>query len=343
MNSTASTTRIVEAARWSFAAISRPRPNAVPSTHPSPAASAIAAIFFAAVEAAGLAELDVQDVGRLVPDDLHRVVDRVAALVGLDQRVDGPPHGRHALQVPGGDRLLEQLEPDVEPLGQPAQRDRLLRGVALVRVRAQGDVGPDGLPDRAQPLGVGLGAAADLRLERPDAPGHEGDALGGHRLRLAAGDLDGHGHPALVRPAEQRPDRDVEPLSGQVVQRHVDARSRAGVLAKVDQAEQVLAVERILADELRTQVVLDGHLHLLDGLAEEADVGLRLAVAADAVIGVDAHDHVLEHRRGPLRRDTAAPAVPVDPCASAIRVIRRRRNWKAQRPRADGGDPHGGC
>ena len=48
-------------------------------------------------EPTGFRELDVEDIGSVVPDDLHRVVHGETALVRLDRRLDGAPNCGHAL------------------------------------------------------------------------------------------------------------------------------------------------------------------------------------------------------------------------------------------------------
>ena len=72
-------------------------------------------------------------------------------------------------------------------------------------------------------------------------------------------------------------------LPSRIVQRQVDPGLRARVAGEVDVEQELLAVERILAEQLGTEIQVDGALHFLHRLAEEADVGARLADAGDAV------------------------------------------------------------
>ena len=63
---------------------------------------------------------DADHVRRLRADDLHHVVRRVGALVSLDQHVHRGPHLGHAGEVPLGNRLLQQFQPQVEALAHAA-------------------------------------------------------------------------------------------------------------------------------------------------------------------------------------------------------------------------------
>ena len=56
-----------------------------------------------------------------------------------------------------------------------------------------------------------------------------------------------------------------------------------------------------------SEVPVDGALHFPTGSPKKADVGARLAVGGDAVVGVDLDDHVLVRRLRPMRREPLAP------------------------------------
>ena len=90
----------------------------------------------------------------------------------------------------------------------------------------------------------------------------------------------------------------------------------------VDEREEVLAVEWVLADELRAKVVLHRGLHLFLSLAEEADVCLSLADADDSLVRLHRHEDVIVDAGRPLRRR----AGPVALGSGALGAVRRVGN-----------------
>src|SRR5690554_2892583 len=82
--------------------------------------------------------------------------------------------------------------------------------------------------------------------------------------------------------------------------------------------------------KLRSQVVAYGGGHLLDGVPEEADVGLALTPADQTFVGADGDQHVLEVRNGPFR-EVAHALAPVELGSRPTRRVRGVAN----------GDPNG--
>ena len=193
-----------------------------------------------------------------------------------------------------GDRLLQQFQPQVAALAHAAQPDRLLRRVALVGVRAQHDLRAHRRANRRQPLHVVFRNGAHLGLEPAHPLLHPFGALARHAVGGAGGHLHHRQHLPAPAATDQVAHRDTERLAEQIVQRQVDPGLCTRVAGEVDVEQELLAVERILAEQRGTEVQVDGALHLLHRLAEEADVRACLADAGNAVVGVDLDDHVLQ-------------------------------------------------
>jgi len=103
-----------------------------------------------------------------------------------------------------------------------------------------------------------------------------------------------------VRAADEVAHGHAERAPHQVVQGQVNARLGARVAPVVNAVHGVFAVEGVEADDLRPQVVVNRRLHLLECLAEEADIHGRLACAGKTLVGLDANEQVLEDRARPL-------------------------------------------
>jgi hypothetical protein len=103
-------------------------------------------------------------------------------------------------------------------------------------------------------------------------------------------DLDRVAMPA----AEQRVHRHAERLGGEVEQRHVDGRQRERGLEQPpgDPRQQRPPLGRVLADQLRPDPLLDERDDGLLRLGRQLRHGTRLAVADEAVLGDDPHEHV---------------------------------------------------
>ena len=193
------------------------------------------------------------------------------------------------------------------------------------------------------PVGVLGGDAADLRLERLDVHLHVLQAFGRHVIRRAAGNLDRYRDAGAPGPAEQFADRNAAYLADQVVQREVDARLGARVLAVVDQVHQAGDVERLLADKLRSEVVVDRHLDGLHGLAEETDIGRGLPDPADSLVGLDMDQHVLQDRRRPFRRHTTEASAPLALRPRPVGVVEEAAQGNTDRGCINAGDFHSVC
>ena len=168
-------------------------------------------------------------VGGLRADDLHHVVRRVGGLVGLDQHVHRGPHLRHAGEVPLGNRLLQQFQPQVAALAHAAQPDRFLRRVALVGVRAQHDLRAHRRANRRQPLHVVFRNGAHLGLEPAHPLLHPFSALARHAVGGPGGHLHHREHLPAPAATDQIAHRDAERLAEQIVQRQVDPGLRTRV------------------------------------------------------------------------------------------------------------------
>src|SRR5207253_10305894 len=114
-------------------------------------------------QAARLGRVDDEDVARLPLDQLERRAEARARLVGRDRRGDRPAHGRHALEVEVGHRLLGELE--IELLERLDPLDRGRNAPVHVRVDADLDVVADAVADRRQGVVVLGEVAPDLQLQ----------------------------------------------------------------------------------------------------------------------------------------------------------------------------------
>src|ERR1700674_494892 len=124
----------------------------------------------------------------------------------------------------------------------------------------------------------------------------------------------------LMCPADEHADWTAERLADQVVESQVDACLGARVAPVVDECEEVLAVERVLADELRAKAVLYRSLHLFLSLAEEAAVGLSLSDPPPSVTRLPRHEEVIVDAGRRLWREPA-PHVLRSAAFSAVRRV----------------------
>src|SRR5699024_165509 len=117
-----------------------------------------------------------------------------------------------------------------------------------------------------------------------------------------------------------RADRSAQRLPGQIVQRQVQAGLRAGLIAEVYYFQQFLPVERVVANQLWSQVVVYGDRHFLDGIAEKPYVGLTLTDSDNAGIGRNPDEYILQHGFRPAREVPQA-FVPLEFRAGGIRRV----------------------
>src|SRR5690606_17728706 len=206
--------------------------------------------------AAGLHQLDVDDVRRAHPDqldDLHRAEH---ALVGHHRSMHALGHVAQPFQVVRLDRLLDQFQLD-PGLFQRLQRvDRLLGAPALVGVEAEQGAALDRGMDGLGPFDVDADVLADLDLQRLETALDRGDRVGDHLVDVvhADGDVGGDHRVAAAQQLVQR--RPVE-LAPQVVYRDLDSGLGAGVLfhRALDQVGDAVEVGDLLADQARRDVV----------------------------------------------------------------------------------------
>ena len=162
-------------------------------------------------------------------------------------------------------------------------------------------------PHRGDHGEVGRLLEPDLEVERVEAAREAVRALRREVVGVAAGEVVEVRHLAPHETAEQPVERDAGAARAEVPQRHVDA--GPGEVARADPelpeavAEEVrahgLAVPGIAADDERP--------HRVDRGLHRGDVGAaaRLAVADEAVVGLDAHDDVGHAVARDLARDLA--------------------------------------
>src|SRR5690606_4871212 len=177
--------------------------------------------------AAGLHQLDVDDVRRAHPDqldDLHRAEH---ALVGHHRSMHALGDVAQPLQVVRLDRLLDQLKLDPGVLQRLQRVYRLLGAPALVGVQAEQGTALDRGMDRLGPLDVHADVLADLDLQRLEAAFHRCDRVGDQLVDVvdADGDVGGDHRVAAAQQLVQR--RPVK-LAPQVVHRDLDGGLGAG-------------------------------------------------------------------------------------------------------------------
>jgi hypothetical protein len=260
----------------------------------------------ALADAAGGADIGLDDVHRLLRDDVAEAPAGEVVLTARHRHVEGARDLHVALVVLGADRLLEPQQ--VQLLHGAAEADGLGDGEAVVRVHGELDVGPDCLPHGGDARQVQLRVAqADLHLDRAEAHGcvflgflhrfldqavHVDEVeAGGICLNLGA-----------VGAADQLVDGLVHRAAHDVPQRDVDARKgrdaealRAIVLdAVIKVLPHHLDVEGVAADDAGAVLRLDQRLVHGGG-------PVALAPASDPLVGRD-----LDDARGARGVDPAA-------------------------------------
>ena len=202
-------------------------------------------------EPALLHHLELDQVGRLAPDDLHERGGVGHALVRHERDADAAPDPGEAGEVVTRDRLLDQHQGMGLEAGN--ERDRLIDGEALVEVHAERHACADRGADGGDPLDPLVGRARDLDLGRPKAALAPRAGFAGRLLRRDRPDpgveRDGVLHPA----PEERVDRQAERTGFEVDERHLDGGLRLRGLGHraVHAGEGGVQVEGIGADEGR--------------------------------------------------------------------------------------------
>ena len=238
------------------------------------------------------------------PAPVHEVdvgPERRLLLARRDGRGREGGEARKALEIVGGQRLLEEVDAVVGEAA--AQPDRVLEGGREAEidhdVRAVADRtahladGGDRLPDVvAEPAPAelhGLVAARHVLLRELH------HALGRAGIEVAR--IDREGGPAGA--AQQAVDRLAHGLAQDVPERDVDAREHVhaeaapavGLRALVEPVPEPVDVERVLADEQALHAARgDRQQRRLDDGLGGRRVGVHLADAGDALVGVDLDD-----------------------------------------------------
>src|SRR5215469_8048849 len=264
-------------------------------------------------EAAGPGDVRLHDVDRTAGDQLAETVKPGLGLIAGDGRVERVGDAGAAVDIVGGDRLLDPEQLIGRHLA--AHLDREGRAPGAIDIDHQLSLRPERLAyrgDAREVLGrVGLaeidiaGQLAQMRAGRrvaADLHLHAFEATGAVALRLAGDAVDplpllvktaaGIGLDAVAARSQQLVDRELRDLAGDVPQRDVDAADRVedeaapAVLPGPDEhaLPQPFDHQRVLADERGFQVLLD---HC--GGDAAADPGL--ADADNAVIRLDLDQH----------------------------------------------------
>ena len=297
-------------------------------------------------EAAGDREVGLQHVDRAPFEQFLEVERGELALAGRDRQVAGGAHLGEALAVVGRDRFFDEAQAEFGGAG--AETLGLGDVHRAVRVDHQLDAGAD-----RGAGGAGAGeACVDATVHRADAHLDRAEAGGGIAAEL--GRQPGDVGPAAAgvgadrvaaRAAEQVEHRTTARLGGEVPKGQIDAGQRRGVRAAATEHRHRAAAARgewgagavvharpgradparVLAHQQRAQFVFDDG-HQRAAVAGAADRGLGLAVAHQAVIGADRHQHRVERGQ---------PAEIGD-------VLHTRIEWAMQPGGVDGADVHAG-
>src|SRR5690606_4319381 len=123
-------------------------------------------------DAAGLHQLDVDDVGGATLDQVDHLGGAEHAFVGHHRRVHALGDVFQALDVARGHRLLQQLQVDAGVFQRVDREHGLLRRPALVGVQAQQGAAVDRGVDGLDPFDVQADVLADLDLQRLEAAVH---------------------------------------------------------------------------------------------------------------------------------------------------------------------------
>src|SRR5688572_14067903 len=253
-------------------------------------------------DAAGLHQLDVDDVGGTHADQLDHLHRPEHALVGHDRRVHALGDVAHAFEVVGLDRLFDQLQAYAGVLQCLDREHRLFRSPALVGIEAQQGAVLDRGVDRLDPLDVDADVLADLDLQRLEAAIHCAERVGHHLVDVVDADGDvGGDH--RVSAAEHLVQRCAVELPPQVVDRDLDGGLGAGVLLQrgLDQVGDAVEVVDFLADQARGDVPADRLDDRTVRVAGDHRRGGRFAVADMAGVGVHRHDDVFDRVDGAQR------------------------------------------
>src|SRR5690606_18356876 len=139
-------------------------------------------------DAAGLHQLDVDDVGGAALDQVDHLGRAEHAFVGHDRRVDPLGDVLQALDVARRHRLLQQLQVHARVLQRVDREHGLLRRPALVGVEAEQGAAVDRRVDGLDPLDVQADVLADLDLQRLEAAVDRGQRVGHHLVDVVHAD-----------------------------------------------------------------------------------------------------------------------------------------------------------
>ncbi len=241
-------------------------------------------------DAAGLHQLDVDDVGGAHLDQVDHLGRAEYAFVGHHRRVHAVGDVLQSVQVAGLHRLFQQFQHHPGVLQVLHGEHRLLGGPALVGVQAQQGAAFDRGVDGLHPLDVQADVLAHLDLQRFEAALHRADRVGHHLVDVvhADGDVGGDDRVAAAQHLVQRR---VVQLRPQVVNRDLHRGLGAGVAFQRGLDEVGDAVE--VGDVLAYQAGPDELAHRFDDGAVRVagDDRRRRRFAIADVAGVRVHDH----------------------------------------------------
>jgi hypothetical protein len=276
-------------------------------------------------DAAGLHQLDVDDVRGALPDQFDHLGRAEHAFVRHHRRVDALGDVLQTGEVVRAHRLLQQFEMHAGIFECMDRVHRLLRGPALVGVEAEQSAAVDRGMDRLDPFDVEADVLADFDLQRLEATRDRRQRIGDHLVDVvdADGDVGGDDRIAAAEHPVQR--RAVE-LAEQVVHRDLDRGLGAGVAFEcaLDRLRDAVEVGDLAADQARRDVACDRICDRAMRVAGDHRCRRRLAVADVPGVGVHADHDVLDR---------------VD---RAQRGLERCLQGHAQQAEADVGDFHAG-
>jgi hypothetical protein len=198
-------------------------------------------------QAALLHRLDLDQVGRVGADDRDQAGMVDDRFVGHDRQERAlAAHPRHAGDVVGRHRLLEEFQP--QRVDAPCQRNRRVGVIAGIRVDAQPEGRPHRSTDGGQSFDIGVDVMADLDLCRGEAACLPGERLSGGLRRRQDADPRIEGERVAHRTAQQRGDRHALGACRCVAASHLDGGlgvevPRADSRHRIEHAMQVARVQ----------------------------------------------------------------------------------------------------
>ena len=244
--------------------------------------------------AAGLHQLDVEQVGRTGADDLGCIFGRKHAFIRKNRRIYSFCDGAHAVQVVRGHRLLHKV--DVQPFifHRGDDTNGFLCRPALVCIHTNLDAAAYGLADACDARHVGQALFADFDFKYLISLLHRLKAVRHHlRNRIYAdGDIRFHRVPSASQKLVQRR---AEALGIQIIHCHIH-RSLGGSVfhnAGMQPVHNAVQIFDLHAKQGGTDKILDGTADASLGIPGDNRRGRRLAIPCGPGVGCDTHHDIL--------------------------------------------------